>query len=140
MNFKSVEKALKKYFDESLGIDFELDRDDDMLEWRLGVASDAYDDPIDISIILTQKGSLMFCAQFDGFTDNEEAYPLINRLNADQPVFKAFINEDGRLELQHFVIEINDDDQLVHVVDYVITRLVQQPFVGLLQPLTDLTE
>ncbi len=140
MEFEKVEKALKQYFDESLGIEFKLDRDDDMLEYRLGVESDAYDDPIDISIILTKKGGLMLCAQFDAFEDPEGAYPLINTLNEEQPVFKAFVNEDGRLELQHFAIEINDEHRLVHVVDYVISRLVEQPFVDLIQPLTDMTE
>ncbi len=139
MDLHAAENSLKDYFENSVKIEYNVEREEELLSFFLGVVIDAYDDPIDLSIRCNNNGVLLIYAQFDKFGDPKDAYELINTFNLEQPIFKAYVNDDGRLELQFTALEISNE-QLIRTVDFVITRLLEEPFVGLLRPLTELTE
>jgi hypothetical protein len=46
---------------------------------------------------------------FDKIEEDEDSLELVNEFNKSQPFFKAFIRNDGFLELTHFVVCYAED-------------------------------
>ena len=111
LNFKkeiaNLQKDLSKNWEK---LSFSYDQvDNDEFQAKSEVALDYVDDDISIIMHVYSGGTAQFRVVFDKIEKNEKSLELLNEFNYSNPFFKAFIRDDGFLELSHFIAYYSDD-------------------------------
>ncbi len=139
MDLQEVKTALDEYCADVFGDEYTVSIDDGALELKTGLQLKYYDDDIDVTVLVGEEGSFLLYMIFDSLEKTLDNYELMNTFNIEQPIFKAIINEDGRLELSHAALGIQSADSIIGKIDFVLSRIFEPDFIELLQPLTDRT-
>ncbi len=139
MDLGETENALKTFFDENVGVKYTIENDGSLLELNSLMAADEFDDDISLSVFVKSGGLLLISMVFDKLPEPEKAYALINRFNVNQPILRAFINDDSRFEIQHAVLDAGEPQTVVRILDFILSRLFVDPFLSMLKEITALT-
>ena len=111
LNFKkaiaNLQKDLSKNW-EKLSFSYEQVNKDEF-QAKSEVALNNFDDDILIIMHIHSGGTAQFRVVFDKIEKNEKSLDLLNEFNYSNPFFKAFIRDDGFLELSHFIAYYSDD-------------------------------
>ncbi len=105
LNTKKVLVLMRRQLDKEWGkIDFEYSSSKDEVSATANLTLNNHDDDIRAIITAYPGGGAVFRAVFDKIEKTSEVMSLLNDFNYDNAFFKAFIRDDGYLELRHFFI------------------------------------
>ena len=99
-----------------------------------------FDDSIYCRITVYESGTFHMFLTFYEIERTYENFYLINNFNAEHPWFKAYIaNINGKdfLELHHSVLELKDEKEVVDTVGYLLTNILEETTLNLLQPIVN---
>lgn len=137
---KEIAEKLEGYIDGNMELDADVSYEDDSVTVGTYLNFSVFNRDAYLSILCSANGSLLVYVQCGKIEATMEAYELINELNLSQPIYKAVINEDGRLELQYSALETDGVEQVLKMVDFVFGCLFEEPYEDLLKPIMQLTE
>ena len=83
--------------------------DKDEVKVTSEVTLNDFDDDISLVMHIYSGGTATFRAIFDKIEKNANTLALLNEFNYSDPFFKAFIRDDGYLELSHFISCYSED-------------------------------
>lgn len=111
LNTKKALAYLQKDFSKNWGnLDFSYTQvDKDEAKVTAEVTLNGFDDDISLVINVYGGGTAQFRAVFDKLAINADTLALLNQFNDSNPFFKAFIRNDGYLELAHFISCYSED-------------------------------
>lgn len=137
MNLKKaltiIEKQLKKSWSK---LDFEFKLESEKASATAShVTLRNHDDDISVIIRVYSGGTAVFRAVFDKIEKTPGALDVVNEFNDNGMFFKAFIREDGYLELSHFIV-VYDEKIFKDYVDEFMIRLSKLADDEILQKLT----
>jgi len=135
---KEVGNALKEFISVNLDVEPDADFSDDSVTVGAPLDLSALDCGAYVSILCPANKSMLIYIQFGTIEATFEAYELINRFNLSQPIFRAVINEENRLELQCSVLETSGTEKVVDTVGLVLTCLCMETYEDLLRPIARL--
>ena len=139
LNLKKIMSSMKKNLSKEWGkIDFDYKLEKDELTISANLTLNNHDDDIQVAINIYEGGGSNFRAIFDKLEKTEYTYKLVNEFNDDDPFFKAFIRNDGYLELTNFFI-CYEPDQLEAYGNEFLLRLAELADNEILKQLTRLT-
>lgn len=104
-----------------------------------GVNLKGFDDDITIVISAYSGGVVEFRAVFDKIELSEEVLVLVNQFNLGSTVFRAFVREDGYLELSHGFVATGEDE-LEEYINEMLYSLIDLEEDEIMQTLTAFTE
>ncbi len=124
-NLKKAEKFVQKCLkSEWSGLDFEYELKDDEFTASASLTLKNHTDDIRVLITVYSGGMAHFRAVFDKIDKEPEAYILVNTFNDNNSFFKAFIREEGYVELSH-VIALYSEDTMFDYTDEFLSRLAK---------------
>ncbi len=102
-----VRKELERDWNK-LTFTYKAERDEATAQ-ATGVTLNNHDDDISVLITVYSGGGSVFRAVFDKIEKTNEVLALLQQFNYDDPFFKAFVRDDGYLELRHYFVcyEVN---------------------------------
>jgi len=135
---QEVAEKLRAYITNELELEADVNLEDGTAMVGTAIGFNEFDCEAYATMLCSANSSLILYLQFDELEPSLDAFKLINDFNMNQPVFKALINEENRLELQYTALETADAEQVVNLVDFALTRLFEEQYEELLKPITDL--
>ena len=136
-NLRNCKVALKKALDL-----FELSLEQEITDESINVSNWAYFPNLDVqgfcSFSFFENGFAIYSIYFDKIDFTPKTCELLNKFNSKSLYFRAYINDESELTLEHSVACLRDD----FVYDYttnILTNAFGKGFSGSLKPLVDLT-
>ena len=140
MNLKKVLAIIKKQLDKNWdNVTFDYEFDDEKITAKASVTLENHDDDISIFINVYSGGVAEFRAVLDKLEKTPGALDIVNSFNDEHPFFKAFIREDGYLELTHFIV-VYDEKIFKDYVDEFMIRFSRLADDELLKQMTQNTQ
>ena len=119
-------------------IDFEYEQDDETLTVSANVTLNNHDDDVYVEIYAYTGGSCSMRAVFDKLDKNLTTLNLLNDFNDSVNYFKAYVRDDGYLEIKHFFMVL-DETSYQDCVGEFLSRLGGLADNEILQRITKLT-
>ena len=139
LNLSKVKKTLEKVF-KDWKLDFTVEiKDNDRVYCKNSLKIKSFDDDILGEIIVYKVGGIIFSFTFDKLPTTENVLKIINNLNADSAMFRAYISQNGYLRLEHIAWRINPDC-VGEYVEHILGELVNDKLKPFLTPLCELSQ
>lgn len=139
VNIKKIKAYLEKELSKKwANLDFECEYEKDSVTFAASLTLNNHDDDIRAIIEAYEGGGSLFRAVFDKIDLTEDVLRLLNEFNADDPFFKAYVREDGFLELRHFFV-CYDESMFKSYASEFLIRLADMADNEILQALTENT-
>ena len=101
-------------------------------------AKDYFDNSIYCRITVFESGTVHMFLTFDQMERTYDNLYLINNFNSEHPWFKAYIaNINGKdyLELHYSSLAVQDENEVIDTVGYLLNDLLNENSLKLLQPI-----
>ena len=101
-------------------------------------AKDYFDNSIYCRITVFESGTFHMFLTFDPMERTYDNFYLINNFNTEHPWFKAYItNLNGKdyLELHYSSLAVQDENEVIDTVGYLLNDLLNENSLKLLQPI-----
>ena len=103
-------------------------------------AKDYFDNSIYCRITVFSSGTIHVFLTFDEIERTYDNLYLINNFNSEHPWFKAYIaNINGKdyLELHYSSLAVQDENEVIDTVGYLLNNLLNEDSLKLLQPIIE---
>lgn len=126
-------ERIRQYFNKAAGLEAKTEIDDGTVSVYTSLHFNAIDRDATVGVVINEANSILVYIDFGKVKESLNTYRLINSFHIQQAIYKAFINEDGSLELQYFELEAGDTDQVLYALNFVLCRLFEEPYESLLK-------
>ncbi len=138
MEIKLLEKLLYDYAENQMGTSGNIENEEDSLLFKAPLSLPDLDCETKVCMRCEENGAVLVYIIFGELEENANSLTLVNNFNTEQAVFKAIINEESELELQHFILNACTEQFAVNALDFVLTQLFEDSYTVFLKPLTRL--
>ena len=102
------------------------------------VAKDYFKNSIYCRLVVFSSGTVHLFLTFDEMDRTYDKLYLINTFNEDNPWFKAYIsniNDKDFLELHYAAIAMQEEQQVIHVIGFLLSELLSENTLKYLTPI-----
>ena len=137
MNFRRIERVLRKYLNGRRGLSFEYEVKDNRLEAKNSITIEGYKGDILFSIKFYQNGMARYCYTFDKLNRTPQVAEMLMDFNSNFPFFKAYI-DGGYLRVDHVAYIINEKD-VEEYTSGIMSEILADNCKKYLAPISELT-
>ena len=137
MNLSILKEQLLE-FGKTIGLQVQEETKDSLTMHSQIVAKDYFKNSIYCRLVVFSSGTVHLFLTFDEMDRTYDKLYLINTFNEDNPWFKAYIsniNDKDFLELHYAAIAMQEEQQVIHVIGFLLSELLSENTLKYLTPI-----